>query len=66
MKKIFLALFFGILEFSVTYAAPLDEIFKNVEFSGVIRYRYEKFSTKGFDKKTQRYKNKTNMQITIK
>lgn len=64
MKKLFLV--FGILEFSFVYAAPLDEIFKDVELSGVIRCRYEKRSIKEFDKKTQRYQNKISTEITIK
>lgn len=66
MKKLLLVLVFGALEFSFTYAAPLDEIFKDIEVSGVVRYRYERRDTKKFDKKTQRYQNKTSTEITIK
>lgn len=41
MKKLFLILLAVINVLTFSYVAPLDEVFKDVEVSGVVRYRYE-------------------------
>ncbi|MFQ6341398.1 mini-MOMP protein [Campylobacter sp. VTCC 70190] len=63
MKKIVLLAF--ILN-SFTFAAPLDEVFKDIEVSGSVRYRYDIKKEKKYNKKTQKYQNKTQTEITIK
>lgn len=46
------------------FAAPLDEVFKDIEVSGTVRYRYD--IKKKNTTKTHRYQNKTQTEITIK
>ncbi|RNE56261.1 mini-MOMP protein [Campylobacter jejuni] len=47
------------------FAAPLDEVFKDIEVSGTVRYRYDIKKEKNTTK-THRYQNKTQTEITIK
>ncbi|MCW1363477.1 mini-MOMP protein [Campylobacter jejuni] len=64
MKKIFLI---GMILNHFVFAAPLDEVFKDIEVSGTVRYRYDiKKRKKNTTKKTHRYQNKTQTEITIK
>ncbi|ECV6800974.1 mini-MOMP protein [Campylobacter jejuni] len=55
MKKIFLI---GMILNHFVFAAPLDEVFKDIEVSGTVRYRYD-------IKKEKKY-NKKNIDIKIK
>ncbi|MFK0457635.1 mini-MOMP protein [Campylobacter jejuni] len=48
------------------FAATLDEVFKDIEVSGTVRYRYNNKKKKKYNKKTHRYQNKTQTEITIK
>ncbi|EFP2979671.1 mini-MOMP protein [Campylobacter jejuni] len=48
------------------FAAPLDEVFKDIEVSGTVHYRYDIKKEKKYNKKTHRYQNKTQTEITIK
>lgn len=64
MKKIFLI---GMILNHFVFAAPLDEVFKDIEVSGTVRYRYDiKKRKKNTTKKTHRYQNKIQTEITIK
>ncbi|EDO1340169.1 hypothetical protein AWI00_00965 [Campylobacter jejuni] len=64
MKKIFLI---GMILNHFVFAAPLDEVFKDIEVSGTVHYRYDiKKRKKKYNKKTHRYQNKTQTEITIK
>ncbi|EIN7837085.1 mini-MOMP protein [Campylobacter jejuni] len=63
MKKIFLI---GMILNHFVFAAPLDEVFKDIEVSGTVRYCYDIKKEKNYNKKTHRYQNKTQMEITIK
>ncbi|XUP63118.1 mini-MOMP protein [Campylobacter jejuni] len=64
MKKIFLI---GMILNHFVFAAPLDEVFKDIEVSGIVRYRYDNsLKKKKYNKKTHRYQNKTQTEITIK
>lgn len=62
MKKIFLI---GMILNHFVFAAPLDEVFKDIEVSGTVRYRYD-IKKKKIQQKTHRYQNKTQTEITIK
>ncbi|EAH6063325.1 mini-MOMP protein [Campylobacter jejuni] len=48
MKKIFLI---GMILNHFVFAAPLDEVFKNIEVSGTVRYRYDIKKEKKYNKK---------------
>ncbi|OEV40269.1 hypothetical protein AJY54_02055 [Campylobacter jejuni] len=48
------------------FAASLDEVFKDIEVSGTVRYHYDIKKEKKYNKKTHRYQNKTQTEITIK
>ncbi|HED5035341.1 TPA: mini-MOMP protein [Campylobacter jejuni] len=52
MKKIFLI---GMILNHFVFAAPLDEVFKDIEVSGTVRYRYDIKKEKKYNKKTHRY-----------
>ncbi|MCW1553739.1 mini-MOMP protein [Campylobacter jejuni] len=54
MKKIFLI---GMILNHFVFAAPLDEVFKDIEVSGTVRYRYDI---------KKRKKNTTKKHIDIK
>lgn len=62
MKVIFILI--NLLSFC--FSAPLDEIFKDINVSGVVRYRYEYHKIKGFNQQQQKYHNKTNIEFSIK
>ncbi|MBK1991337.1 mini-MOMP protein [Campylobacter sp. 2018MI35] len=62
MKIIFILI--SLLSFC--FSTPLDEIFKDINVSGVIRYRYEYHKINGFNQKQQKYHNKTNIEFSIK
>ncbi|HEC2683048.1 TPA: mini-MOMP protein, partial [Campylobacter jejuni] len=49
MKKIFLI---GMILNHFVFAAPLDEVFKDIEVSGTVRYRYDIKKEKKYNKKT--------------
>lgn len=51
---------------SFCFAVPLDEVFKDIEVSGTVRYCYDIKKEKNYNKKTHRYQNKTQTEITIK
>ncbi|EIE6732114.1 mini-MOMP protein [Campylobacter jejuni] len=63
MKKIFLI---GMILNHFVFTAPLDEVFKDIEVSGTVRYHYDIKKEKKYNKKTHRYQNKTQTEITIK
>lgn len=65
MKKIVLFFAFISFAFSFSKATPLDEVIKDIEVSGAVRYRYETQKTKKFDKKTQKYQNTTTTKISV-
>ncbi|EAJ0682021.1 mini-MOMP protein [Campylobacter jejuni] len=48
MKKIFLI---GMILNHFVFAAPLDEVFKDIEVSGTVRYRYDIKKEKKYNKK---------------
>ncbi len=60
---LFLVFLFFFTSFSV--ATPLDELVKEVEFSGAVRYRYETQKSKKYDKKSQKYQNKITTKMII-
>lgn len=49
MKKIFLI---GMILNRFVFAAPLDEVFKDIEVSGTVRYRYDIKKEKNTTKNT--------------
>ncbi|EAL4430804.1 TPA: mini-MOMP protein [Campylobacter jejuni] len=48
MKKIFLI---GMILNHFVFAAPLDEVFKDIEVSGTVRYCYDIKKEKNYNKK---------------
>ncbi|RTI88811.1 hypothetical protein C3I05_00380 [Campylobacter jejuni] len=48
MKKMFLI---GMILNHFVFAAPLDEVFKDIEVSGTVRYRYDIKKEKKYNKK---------------
>ncbi|MBX1798759.1 mini-MOMP protein [Campylobacter jejuni] len=48
MKKIFLI---GMILNHFVFADPLDEVFKDIEVSGTVRYRYDIKKEKKYNKK---------------
>ncbi|EAI7926540.1 mini-MOMP protein [Campylobacter coli] len=66
MKKLFLILLVVINVLTFSYAAPLDEVFKDVEVSGVVRYRYETQRVKKTDNKNKKHNVTNRTEITIK
>ncbi|WP_038816240.1 mini-MOMP protein [Campylobacter jejuni] len=63
MKKMFLI---GMILNHFVFAAALDEFFKDIEVSGTVRYRYDIQKEKKYSKKTHKYQDKTQTEITIK
>lgn len=66
MKKLFLILFMLFNIFTFSYAASLDEVFKDIEVSGVVRYRYETQRIKKTDNKNKKHHITNRTEITIK
>ncbi|MBS4406314.1 mini-MOMP protein [Campylobacter vulpis] len=64
MRKFALICVFLGLNILVSNAAPLDEVFKDVEVSGTVRYRYESSNTKLKDRNSKS-STKTRTDITI-
>lgn len=60
MKKIFLI---GMILNHFVFAAPLDEVFKDIEVSGTVRYRYDIKKEKKYNKKTHRYQIKHKQKL---
>lgn len=60
------SLFFANFSFAQTYKdAPLDNIIKDIEISGALRYCYETQRSKKFDKKTGKHQSTSTTQFTI-
>ncbi|EBD1719507.1 mini-MOMP protein [Campylobacter coli] len=66
MKKLFLILSIVANTLTFSYAAPLDDVFKDIEVSGVVRYRYETQRVKKTDHKNKKHKVTNRTEITIK
>lgn len=64
MRKFALICVFLSSNILVSSTAPLDEVFKDVEVSGTVRYRYESSSVK-LKSKNSKSSTKTRTDITI-
>ena len=64
MKKFVLICVFLTSTISVSTAAPLDNVFKDVEVSGTVRYRYESSSSE-IKSKNSKSGTKARADITI-